>query len=134
MLTTDEINKIYDQQMLDIFTTALEGGINYWASVDAYHWSNEDGSDDIFGFYAKIREMEDNPNTVYLINREIIERGYKLATEDFREKISWSTDYPPHKDEFFKSRVIDYDCPWDFDAGDADCILQLGIFGEVIFG
>jgi hypothetical protein len=124
--------EVYDQMIADVYTTALEGGINYWSCVHEYKWSDGNGNSDVSGFRAVIQEIDEE--TKYIINKNVIEKGYKLATEDFRDSISWSTDYPPHKDEFFKSKIMDLENPWDFDAGDADCILQLGIFGEVIFG
>lgn len=48
-----------------VFTTALEGGIQYWAEVGEYHWQirGVDGKpitprDDTDGFYATIRSNE----------------------------------------------------------------------------
>lgn len=122
----------YDQLIMDIFTTAIEGGINYWGGVSLYKWMKEDGSDDLFGFKAIV--VEEQTELSFSVNREVIEYGYKLATESHRDSLCWSTEVPPHKDEFFKSKNIDLDNAWDFDAGDADMILQLGIFNEVIYG
>ena len=131
-MTNQEIEKIYDQFIADIFTTALEGGINYWADAIEYKWSDGNGNSDLQNFKAVISEIDEDLK--YVINKEIVEHGYKLATEDFRDSLCWSTDYPPHKEEFFKSRIMDLDDIWDFDAGDADMIIQLGLFNEVIFG
>lgn len=46
------------EMLCDLFTTALEGGIGYWSSASAYHWSNDDGTPDLDGFYAEIEDDE----------------------------------------------------------------------------
>lgn len=44
----------------ELFTTAVEGGINDWALVGKYRWGLLDKSDDIDGFYATIKSTEDD--------------------------------------------------------------------------
>jgi len=122
-----------DQLLFDTFVTALEGGINYWASCDQYHiWvdtrTNPDvapHTEDTRGFYAVIIDVEDD-GTIYTVNRATMARGLRLAATEWRDKISWSDDKPP--------LVVTADTDWVPDAGDADAILQLGIFGDVIYG
>jgi hypothetical protein len=116
-----------DQYLLDIFTTALEGGINYWAAVDQYRWSVEhDGhTPDYREFHARIRDAEGD-DVAYAVNRKVIAKGYQLAATEWRSKLCWSTEPPP--------LVITDDTDWDYDAGDADMIVQLGLFGNVIYG
>ena len=116
-----------DNLFHDIFTTALEGGINYWCQCSAYHWSNED----LRGFYADVEDVEDEDEDgncrQYFIDRSVIAKGYRLATTDYAERISWSSgDNPP--------LVITDETDWDFDALDADVIVQLGLFGDVVYG
>lgn len=117
-----------DQLIFDLFTTAIEGGINYWATVESYHWQNEDVEDHI-GFYADIHETEaEHPSQRnWRIDRHRMVRGYVLAAGLWRNKISWSSGEKP-------PRVVTDDTDWDFDAGDADVIVQLGLFEEVIYG
>ena len=122
-----------DQLLLDLFTTALEGGINYWSECDSYHWSlsTDDltlgtGLEDHHGFNAGIRELDDENTDVQRIDRSVMARGYRLATTTFRDKVAWSTSIPP--------LVVGPDTDWDFDAWDADAIVQLGLFGEVKYG
>lgn len=129
----------YDQLMLDLFTTAIEGGVNYWAQVESYHWQREPTSDeshrnqpaDYAGFYANITEVEYEDETDgsadHRIDRGVMIKGYSLARGEWRDKIHWSSgEKPPW--------VWTEDTDWDFDAGDADCIVQLGLFGEVVYG
>ena len=115
-----------DQLLLDLFNTALEGGIGYWSVCNRYHWC-VDGNpevEDVKGFNAEIVEHEDAK--VHVIDREVMARGYRLATTDWKHRIAWSSSEP--------KLVVGPNTDWDFDAGDADAIVQLGLFGEVVYG
>lgn len=113
-----------DEMFLDIFTTALEGGIGYWSECSEYHWLNGD-DEDYRGFFAVIHDTEDEGKT-YRIDRAVIAKGYRLATTEWRDRISWSTGKPP--------LVITEDTDWDYDSFDADVIVQLGLFENVVYG
>ena len=116
-----------DQFYLDLFTTALEGGINYWAQCAGYHWfDTPNDRPDFRGFYADIIDMEDDSEPCYVVDRSVISRGYRLASGAFRKSLNWSSEPPP--------AVITGDTDWDFDASDADMVLQLGLFGNVVYG
>ena len=131
-----------DQLLLDIFTTALEGGIGYWSSCQEYHWMLQGdykglyhspvrpgvlaAEPDYKGFYALIAEEDGDEQKPHTIDRSVIAKGYRLATTDWKHRIAWSTSDPP--------LVVGPDTDWDFDAGDADAIVQLGLFGEVVYG
>lgn len=93
-----------------VFTTALEGGIQYWAEVGVYHWQirGVDGKpitprDDTDGFYATIRsnerDLEDPDDTGWgiaglerehtlRINLDVIERGTTLFARYCRGEIN----------------------------------------------
>lgn len=123
----------YDQLILDIFTTAMEGGINYWSWTHEYHWMKHDGSDDFDNFYALIEETDDGPK--HRIDRKVIEKGYTIATEELQaDEIFWSMSAPISKKKMLSPSYVDEEDAWDFDAGDADIIVQLGLFGTVFYG
>ena len=119
-------DSVRDQVFLDIFTTALEGGINYWAECSEYHWLIGNGTvEDYEGFFAIVNDVEDGEAKQYRIDRSVISKGYALATgPKGKERLGWSTERPP---------LIPSE-DWDYDAGDADIIVQLGLFGEVWYG
>jgi hypothetical protein len=114
-----------DQLLLDLFNCALEGGINYWSQCAAYHWQNRDHSEDHKGFYAIILETEEDDKQ-HRVTRATMSKGYRLATTTWRDKLHWSTGKPP--------LVVGPETDWDYDAGDADMILQLGLFEDVVYG
>lgn len=115
----------------DIFTTALEGGIGYWSECCTYHWSKggPDHEADLVGFYAYIEETEsgeDDP-TVHRIDREVILRGLsRLFTGDYR-------GLHPSTAGRIMGAALGGDAG-SIDASDADCVVQIGLFGEVVYG
>ena len=130
MTTQTDTTTVFDQLLLDIFTTAIEGGVQYWAEVSSYHWTKgQEG--DLEGFHADLVDLEVEPSTPgehLHVNRHIVAKGYALACGEFHDKVSWSTDSPPNQ---FDAEGIE---DWDFDASDADVIVQLGLFGDVVYG
>ncbi|HXH32844.1 MAG TPA: hypothetical protein VNJ54_00370 [Plantibacter sp.] len=127
----------YEQQLrFDVFVTALEGGIGYWSECEKYHWVmptttptyDARHEEDIEGFHAIIRDVgeQDDTEKVYRIDQYTISRGLSLARGEWRDKLRWNCGGPP-------PIVVDEE-GWDHDAWDADCIVQLGLFGEVPYG
>lgn len=129
----------FDQFLADLFTTALEGGIGYWSSASSYHiWIDGDSTkgEDLLGFYADIHDDEQGGD--YHVNRRIIARGWhKLNTHKdpdpaspdhvtWRKALNWSSETPPC--------AWSAEAEWDFDASDADMILQLGLLDDVVYG
>lgn len=111
------------QEMLyTIFVTALEGGINYWASVESYS-HNENN----FTARATINEIGDGwgeDDIYHNVNCETIAAGLNL--------ISKSVEYKTFAARIRKN-LKSFD-DFDLDADDCDAILQMGIFGEIVYG
>ncbi len=137
--------EIIDKELLnDLFVTAIEGGINYWADVTAYKSSIDD-------WFATI-ETEDVTETESMmgfdrstlrIDEKTILKGIKLfakETDSDRE----NKNIHPDSDHANLSRLcvqllnpygpvteLDF---FDYDCLDADMVVQMGLFGEVIYG
>jgi len=128
-----------DQALMGVFTTACEGGINYWASFRKYHWCL-DGSGsldkmDYENFEAVIYEAERDGGD-FIINREEIEHGIdelakRLVGNDFRLNAYHTMAILELWKAVNIEGVLDY-C--DYDADTADLIVQQGLFGEIIYG
>ena len=128
-MSTTKVSAL-DQLLFDLFVTALEGGISYWATCNAYHWRLSGPADleDIQGFHAAILDEGNDPAPKrYTIDRAVMAKGYRLATTDWRHRIAWSSGEEP-------PLVVGPETDWDFDATDADAIVQLGLFNEVVYG
>ena len=117
-----------------IFVTALEGGIGYWSTATSYKWSNEDG-DDLLGFHADIFETEevdedeeDAAIPTRRIDAQVVARGLiALAT----------SKKGPFRDLCIRillgGQTAD-DALGECDADAADAIVQMGLFGEIVYG
>jgi hypothetical protein len=119
-----------------IFVTALEGGIGYWSTATSYKWSNEDGEDDLLGFHADIFETEevdeeDGEAAVIptrRIDAQVVARGLiALAT----------SKRGPFRNLCIRillgGQTAD-DALGECDADAADAIVQMGLFGEIVYG
>lgn len=141
-----------------VFTTALEGGIGYWSVCDEYHWSKPglinggsggDLVDDLDGFYATIESNDEDgwgitkkePVTILgttfdsweydnqlRIDIDVIERGSNMLVEKVLSG-EFTNDYLL---QFVQAWISDGD-NGDYDCSGADLVVQLGLFGEVVY-
>jgi hypothetical protein len=115
------------QFLFDVFVTAMEGGIGYWAYAEEYHYSNN-GTEDLEGFYALVSDCEgdetfpDNST----INQKVIVTGVNKIINDKDVKISETIRKRIAKASMLNDAGI-------IDADDADCIVQVGLMGELVF-
>lgn len=111
--------ELTQQDIDDIMCAALEGGICYWCR-------KAEVVGDYLGEYAS----------------EQISRGGSLLLHDAESAETWELN----REKFLKGVKLYFEqgChvqvedgridTCDVDANDADCIVQLAIFGEVVFG
>ena len=109
------------QFLADILATAIEGGINHWADVDAT-------DTDVFGRQytsARILDREDGSEfgTMHIVDLDTIAHGLtELVASD---------EYP-----FTELRKANRTSggEGDYDAADADAIVQFGLYEHIIYG
>jgi len=101
-----------DQFYQDLFVTAMEGGVNFWAEVQDYDPSN---------LTATLIDLMDGKK--YEVNRSTLLKGYKLAQNT--PSHWWSIDNKPP--------MIPNE-EWDYDAWDANLVVQLGLFEDMVYG
>lgn len=105
--TIESKRQVTQQEVDDVVTTALEGGITYWCDAAETDYDLGDG---------------------YL--SEVLTRGGDIKLHD-AEDDKW---YTLTLDAFIRALGV---CMFDFeqyDALDADNVVQTAIFGEVIYG
>jgi len=135
------VNSLVDHFLHIIFTTALEGGIGYWSAALTYHWSIDGAGDesDVEGFHADIVDADDEagddnfPQT--RIDRSVIARAFERMAAG---PVEYMPDAQRHaflaalhaRLAGMNDDVFDF----DFDAGDADNVVQVGVLGKVVFG
>lgn len=120
--------------LCDVFITALEGGIGYWSQAIEYHWTlpdtdtkSVDESMDIDGFFANIVDGEDGDKDHH-IDAAVIERGLaRIVSGEIKQLRS------DIRATVMLINLTNGD-EGDYDAETADCIVQAGLFGEVVYG
>ena len=120
-----------EQFLSDVLTTAVEGGINYWAAVSKYHFTDVNGND--VPATVTVHEMDDELGGYK-------EPGVPITTKEIGRAISRIMDT---KDEIKylgnHQRGEIFTASMDNDAGDidadlADTVMQIAVLGEVVYG
>jgi len=100
-----------EERLSEVFVTACEGGINYWAQVDEYDWTAPGTA--VLSYENEQGEPDKRYITSGLV---VVAAGLQRAAE------RGLTD------------TVDRVHSGDYDAADADAIIQLAVFDDVIYG
>lgn len=116
--------ELSDKEVVSIYTTALEGGIGYWAIADEYKWQYlyEDWENDI------VHPLE--PDQVLVVLSDTEDDHFKdeqLTPAKIRAGVKLLIEKYPHMYQIL-------DDQFHVDADGADAIVQLGLFGEIVYG
>lgn len=142
----ETLEKLEDKELLkDLFVTAIEGGINYWANVTAYKHSIEE-------WFATIETDDITENAdgdviigdlvTLRIDENTIMKGIKLFAKELeRDDVQdWNEGSEHAQMARYSAALISsngavnlFDA-YGYDVIGADCIVQMGLFGEVIYG
>lgn len=119
------------QLLVDVITTAVEGGVNYWASVSRYVWGPHDvQSTEAPHAAATLHDNEDTANGHFELTVDAMARAFDLLCE--------RRDIVGVGDSDWRRRMtamyLEPDGEHDFDAGDADALVQIAWFGDVRYG
>lgn len=128
------------QFLHDVMITALEGGVGYWSVADHI----ERHPDDRLWYQSFVlycsdggidpvecgHDESDGVCAGHRVTPDLVVRGLsKAVTAGPNEDIGWHYNRRSHV--IVANRENE---GGDIDADDADCIVQLGIFGRVIYG
>lgn len=121
-----------EQFLRDVLCIALEGGIGYWSRAskilrDGYR-SDSKVMEPGFGDWTYLGyTLHDEEGKKHVVTVETVARGLKLLTQD--TKISLRSDL---RKAIMLANIQNDGGEIDADA--ADCIVQAGIFGDVVYG
>lgn len=104
-----------------VLITASEGGINYWADV----LKVEDEGEDRMAIFLAVRANEDE-EPLFKVDHETVVRGIQRLLDGSVRVDSQIRGY--------LSRAVAERDAGDVDADVADCIVQAGIFNELVYG
>jgi hypothetical protein len=118
--------RIPSQKIMDLITTAIEGGCNYWAKYEfPENWKEKYGSYEKIPFEGgevKVFDVETGELLGYL-NRATIQTGLQLMAD--RKDVKGKQVPARH----FKALAMDNE-----DAETADVFMQLAVMGEIVYG
>ncbi len=118
---TEQINNQTDF-LSCVLVTAVEGGVNYWAEVRNYHWEVDKQNN----FLSAVVEIKTNESEWQTLNLDLIRKGI--------EKIQ-NNEVNINKDilESIVTGNLTNDAS-EIDSDGADCIVQVVLFGEIVYG
>jgi alkylation response protein AidB-like acyl-CoA dehydrogenase len=126
--TSREFNQ---RELIDILVTAFEGGTGYWARIEGY--TIPDGAEALDdgdtkdklprhawvplyeGGYIRLTVPEDGDGKVYNYGFSTLRYGLELIEQAYPKRFAALSS-------------------GDFDAEDADVVVQLGLFGKIVYG
>lgn len=115
MKRSEERNQFYS----DIIVTAMAGGIYYWAADKHYNRVDEKNVS------VRVRDMGDPDEPWTLIDNDAIGRALSML-KDGKVKTG--------RGQKFWAEVYRTMEGADIDADDADVIVQVACYGEIVFG
>jgi hypothetical protein len=112
------------QTFADILVTGVEGGINYWCDVLAYKWECQPSET-----FAKLDE-HDEEDGQHTITSDTLARAAEVMLA--KPDVFFPSAYGNARE--LALAILTDAGDLDYDAGDADCMIQIGLFGTVVYG
>lgn len=110
-------HKFSDEDLNDLVSTALEGGINYWCGevkfIDIPNGTYFEHSSDVISIGGKLLLCDAESDDTWLLDRDKLLKGIQMYCEN--------------------NNVAPSDLMDIYDANDADSIIQYAVFGELMF-
>lgn len=108
----------------DIIITAIEGGIGYWSVCHSYKWENQP---EVTAVIQEFDEWDNEPiGDKITVNRDLIRKGLK-------EIIAGESNCHPNGVKVIAGATATND-GGEIDADLADVIVQVGCFGNIVYG
>jgi hypothetical protein len=107
----------------DIVTTAVEGGIGYWAKMTEYRWM------DLPFPVAKLVETDNDGNPleeVHEITPEVVRKGLQLV-------LTPGLCHPEGNTYKSVYAALTQDDSGSIDSDAADNVIQFGLFGKLVY-
>ena len=119
-----------EEDVTDLMVTAIEGGISYWSCLDntGEEFKNAPKDESVSETCARILL---NGGSIKLIDEEDDNAEYELTLEKLMDgiKLYVANGYDTY--DVFGGKEPDM---WMCDAECADAIVQLAVFGELVYG
>lgn len=111
-----------DQLLYDIFVTAIEGGIGYWAQSTEFSYKESN----IKGFYTDVVDNE---------TKEVFKEGKRIDRDTIIRGLDLFACGGISSDQEDLIKIADLTNDFgNMDADSCDHIVQAGLFGTLVFG
>ena len=119
--------EISDEMIENLLCSAFEGGSTYWAE----NVSCEDRGDmkKVGGYKSEYLTRTKKKNAVMYIHDGTTGKSHSITKKSIIDALQ-KMDNPKYK----HTRALKEIIAERYDAGHADCVLQMACFGEVIYG
>ena len=120
-----------------IFNTAIEGGVNYWAEVTSYRWFDKRTHHELpySEWVAHLEDKEEDDGKTHVVDLKVVALGLqRLLSHDggvHLDSLDLTRGYILQDLSELLERP---DAGGMIDADAADCIVQAGLFGKIIYG
>ena len=118
-----------------VITGAVEGGIGYWSWTRNYHWEADDETPttaEIFDFesdgYLDGSDDPDDDTKWLKLDNKVIAKAFKLIVG------KGEIEYAGKQWRKRMTKAYFANDSGELDAGDADMVVQIGLFGKVVYG
>lgn len=133
------VNPGIDQMIWYVFVTAMEGGVNFWSACEDYRpFKDDNRTDNLDGFFADIIDADyerGDPDAEFpptRIDRALMAKAFERIAAGSVE--GWHDSYRGKFLVLLHAQLAGKDIDVDYDAYDAQALVQVGLFGKVIFG
>ena len=138
--------EVSDEFLACIITTAVEGGIGYWSQVSDYNWTDPQLDKEPTSHFAEARvhEMADADETEYEVYGDDWSGWYRkegvwVRMEDIARALAKiaGPDEIEHCGQTWRERMVSAmieEDAGDIDSSDADNIVQVAMFGKLVYG
>lgn len=126
MASLTSVATLTDDECADILCTALEGGIGYWCQAwDITRRDTNEAEDYVGWAYVSFEahDAEATDEVFGMVDYETVRRGCNLI-------LAGNVVSPYITQMVFRHFSEDE----AMDADGADCVVQLGLFGELVYG
>jgi len=109
-ITYSKTFTLTENDVQNIFVTAMEGGIDYWATMMVYDWPKIQGE-----------IVNEDTGKRHDVNAITVIDGVEYVASRVGQ-------------DWYAGPLIERIANNDYDASDADIIIQAGLFGKVVYG
>lgn len=128
-----ELSGQHEEMLWGVFVAGCEGGINSWFIFKDYQHRMKEDSDVVPEGYTATGHAIDAKKQL-TIDRSVVLRGFSVVLEGV--PTIGRRPYADTHQQIKKIRLAwtDPDAYGDIDADGADILIQLGLFGDVVYG